>query len=181
MRWPTHAGVVVVARTSEAVVYLENGLALNHQILQKPRRACNRTWHEVTMYFRPEVIDVRKRAENDASDGFGSNSSGAAFCLPTNWWASCCVMHSSKSDSANPLAVRHDIMTITASEATASSSNNNKQVDRTFFVLLWGVGATGGDSFGVSWNFFVTVKTCFGKPILVSPSFVCGQRRIPGE
>ena len=41
------------------------------------------------MHFRPEVIDVRKRAENDASDGFRSNSSSAAFCLPTNWWASC--------------------------------------------------------------------------------------------
>ena len=49
----------------------------------------NNTGHDVTIYFRSEVIDVRKTAENDASDGFGSNSSLAAFCLPTNWWASC--------------------------------------------------------------------------------------------
>ena len=27
--------------------------------------------------------------ENAVSDGFGSNFSGAAFCLPINWWALC--------------------------------------------------------------------------------------------
>ena len=40
------------------------------------------------MYFRSEAT-AKKTVENAASDGFGSNSSAAAFCLPTNWWASC--------------------------------------------------------------------------------------------
>ena len=36
----------------------------------------------ITTLDMTEVIDVRKGAENDTSDGFGSNFSGAAFCLP---------------------------------------------------------------------------------------------------
>ena len=36
-------------------------------------------------------IEVRKTDENAAADGFGSNFSIAAFCLPgqTDWLASC--------------------------------------------------------------------------------------------
>ena len=33
-------------------------------------------------YFQSGFIDVRKRPTNAASDGFGSNFSGVAFCLP---------------------------------------------------------------------------------------------------
>ena len=46
------------------------------------------TGYYVTNYFRSEVT-AKKTVENAASDGFGSNLSGAVFCLPTNWWASC--------------------------------------------------------------------------------------------
>ena len=38
--------------------------------------------YDVTSYFRSAFIEVRKTVENAASDGFGSNVSGAAFCLP---------------------------------------------------------------------------------------------------
>ena len=38
--------------------------------------------YDVTSYFQSAFIEVRKTAENAASDGFGSNFSGAAFCLP---------------------------------------------------------------------------------------------------
>ena len=41
-------------------------------------RVCDRTGYDITTYFRPEVIDVRKRDENDASDGFTWNFSGTA-------------------------------------------------------------------------------------------------------
>ena len=38
-----------------------------------------------------QKLQRTKNSRNVASDGFGSNSSAAAFCLPTNWWASCCI------------------------------------------------------------------------------------------
>ena len=60
---------------SAAVVYLENGLTMNHQIKNlHTGRFYNRTGYEVTIYFRSEVIDVRKTSENDASDGFNLES-----------------------------------------------------------------------------------------------------------
>ena len=34
----------------------------------------NYTGHDITMRFRSEVIDVRKRAENDPSNGFNLES-----------------------------------------------------------------------------------------------------------
>ena len=37
--------------------------------------------YDVTSYFQSAFTEVRKTAENAASDGFGSNLSGAAFCL----------------------------------------------------------------------------------------------------
>ena len=37
------------------------------------------TEYDVTSYFRSTVIEIRKKAENAASDGFGSNFSGAAL------------------------------------------------------------------------------------------------------
>ena len=40
------------------------------------------TGQGVTSYFRLAFIDVLKTAENAASDGFGSNFSDVAFCLP---------------------------------------------------------------------------------------------------
>ena len=39
------------------------------------------TGYGVTSYFRSVFIEVRKMAENAASNGFGSNFSSAAFCL----------------------------------------------------------------------------------------------------
>ena len=41
--------------------------------------------HDTTSYFRMAFIGVRQTAENAPSDGFVSNFSGAAFCLPINW------------------------------------------------------------------------------------------------
>ena len=41
--------------------------------------AYSHTEHDVTSYFRSVFIEVRKTAENAASDGFESNFSGAAF------------------------------------------------------------------------------------------------------
>ena len=46
---------------------------------QQPHRI---TGYDVTRYYRSAFIEVRQTAENAASDGFGSNFSGAAFCLP---------------------------------------------------------------------------------------------------
>ena len=40
----------------------------------------SRTGYDVTSYFRSASIEVRKMAENAASDGFGTNFCGAAFC-----------------------------------------------------------------------------------------------------
>ena len=40
------------------------------------------TGYDVTSYFRLAFIKVRKTVDNAASDGFRSNFSGAAFCLP---------------------------------------------------------------------------------------------------
>ena len=40
------------------------------------------TGYDVTSYFRPAFAEVRKMVKNAASDGFGSNCSFAAFCLP---------------------------------------------------------------------------------------------------
>ena len=45
-------------------------------------RVDGHTGYDVTNYFRPAFAEVRKTAENAASDSFGSNFSGAAFCLP---------------------------------------------------------------------------------------------------
>ena len=42
----------------------------------------NHTGYDITSYFRSAFIEVGKPAENAASDDFGSNFSGAAFCLP---------------------------------------------------------------------------------------------------
>ena len=42
----------------------------------------SRTEYDVTSYFRSAFMEVRETAENAASDGFGSNFSGAAFYLP---------------------------------------------------------------------------------------------------
>ena len=39
------------------------------------------TGYDAISYFRSAFIDVRKTEENFASDGFGSNFIGAAFCL----------------------------------------------------------------------------------------------------
>ena len=38
--------------------------------------------YDVTSHVQSAFIEVRKTAENAASDGFGSNLSGTAFCLP---------------------------------------------------------------------------------------------------
>ena len=43
----------------------------------------NTNTHYVTIYWS-EVIDVRKTAENTATDSVGSNFSSAAFCLSYN-------------------------------------------------------------------------------------------------
>ena len=40
------------------------------------------TGYDVTSYFRSAFTEFRKTADNAASDGFGLNFSGAAFCLP---------------------------------------------------------------------------------------------------
>ena len=40
------------------------------------------TGYDVASYFQSAFIDVRKTAENAASDDFASNFSGAAFCQP---------------------------------------------------------------------------------------------------
>ena len=48
----------------------------------------NRAGYDVTNYFRSEAT-AKNLPKNAAWDGFGSNSSAAAFCLPTNWCASC--------------------------------------------------------------------------------------------
>ena len=37
--------------------------------------------YDVTNYFRSPFIEVRKTADNAASDGFWSNFGGASFCL----------------------------------------------------------------------------------------------------
>ena len=37
--------------------------------------------YDITSCFRSAFVEVRKTAENAASDGLGSNFSGAAFCL----------------------------------------------------------------------------------------------------
>ena len=42
------------------------------------RRAYNHTGYDVTTYFRSAVIDVRKRAENDAFGGFNLESAKLA-------------------------------------------------------------------------------------------------------
>ena len=39
------------------------------------------TGHDVINYFLAEVV-AKKTVKNAASDGFGSNLSGSAFCLP---------------------------------------------------------------------------------------------------
>ena len=44
--------------------------------------AFSQTEYHVTSYFRSSYIEVRTRVANAASDGFGWNSSDAAFCLP---------------------------------------------------------------------------------------------------
>ena len=41
----------------------------------------SRTGYSVTSYFWSAFVEVRKTAVNAASDGFGSNFSGAAFFL----------------------------------------------------------------------------------------------------
>ena len=55
------------------------------------RRVYNHTGYDVTDYFRSETTAKKQSQLNAASDGFGLNSSAAAFCLPTNSWASCSV------------------------------------------------------------------------------------------
>ena len=40
------------------------------------------TGYDVTSYFRSVFTEVRKTAEKADSDGFESNFSGTAFCLP---------------------------------------------------------------------------------------------------
>ena len=40
------------------------------------------TGYDVTSYFRLAFMEVRKTTENATFDGFGSNISGAAFCVP---------------------------------------------------------------------------------------------------
>ena len=47
-------------------------------------RVYNHTGYDVTMYFRSGVIDVRKRAENDNSDGYNLESpkSTSLFTTP---------------------------------------------------------------------------------------------------
>ena len=40
------------------------------------------TGYNITSDFRSAFIEVREKAENAASDGFGSNFSGVSFCLP---------------------------------------------------------------------------------------------------
>ena len=49
---------------------------------QRVKIVYSRTRHEVTSYFQSAFIEVWKTAENATSDGFGSNFSGAPFCLP---------------------------------------------------------------------------------------------------
>ena len=43
--------------------------------------ANSHTGYDITSNFRLAFIEFRKTAENTASDDFGSNFSGAAFCL----------------------------------------------------------------------------------------------------
>ena len=48
------------------------------------------TEYHIISYLQSADIEVRKKtAENADSHGFGSNLSGAAFCMPNNWWTSC--------------------------------------------------------------------------------------------
>ena len=47
-----------------------------------PHLVNGHTEYDITSNFRSAFIEVRKPAENAASDGFGSNFSDAAFCLP---------------------------------------------------------------------------------------------------
>ena len=42
----------------------------------------SQTGYDITIYFQSAFIEVRKTAENAASDGCGSNFSGTAFYLP---------------------------------------------------------------------------------------------------
>ena len=52
----------------------------------RSRQIYNQTWYDVTMYFRSEVIDVRKRAVNDVFDGFNLESRKLAHAsIPTSW------------------------------------------------------------------------------------------------
>ena len=46
------------------------------------------TGYDIISCFRSPFIEVRKTTENASSDSFGSNFSGAPFCLVriTNWW-----------------------------------------------------------------------------------------------
>ena len=54
----------------------------------------------MTTSATPVGIDgsSKKTVQNAASDGFVSNFSGAAFCLPTSWWASCLLQNNCYSD-----------------------------------------------------------------------------------
>ena len=47
-------------------------------------RVDNHTGYDVTICFRSEVIDVRKRADNDASDGFNPESPKLAHYIHTD-------------------------------------------------------------------------------------------------
>ena len=67
-------------------MYLKNGLTLNHQIYRNlhnnTRRAYNRTGHEITMYFRPEVIDVRKEPKITPQTALGRIVVARRFASP---------------------------------------------------------------------------------------------------
>ena len=65
LRTPVSVSLVVVVRPSQSkvVIYLENGLILNHQILHDhPRRLrYSHTGYDVISYFRLAYIEVRKK------------------------------------------------------------------------------------------------------------------------
>ena len=80
-----------------------------HMLHGQQCRAYGHTGYEVTSYFRSAFTEVRKTAENTASDGFGSNFSAAALCLPhqlvailffSESYSSAKVIHSLPEDNA---------------------------------------------------------------------------------
>ena len=94
-----------------------------HQTLHgHPCRPGLQPHHDITRYFRSAFIEVRKTADNTASDGFESNLSGAAFYLPRQLVGIFQIVPVPYFQSIPP---DPDAMTNTAITATASLSAQN--------------------------------------------------------